>query len=145
MINAKSQEFNKILAPVVEQMGYEYVGCEFIMQGHHSLIRVYIDKTAGIGVDDCAEVSHQLSGILDVEDMIQTRYTLEVSSPGLDRPLFTMMHFCSAVGQQIKIRTSMPIEGQRKFSGLLKTVIDENIVMQVDDKEISIPYAVITK
>ncbi|OGT30815.1 MAG: ribosome maturation factor RimP [Gammaproteobacteria bacterium RIFCSPHIGHO2_12_FULL_35_23] len=144
-MDAKGQQLNKILAPVVEQMGYEYIGCDFIIQGHFSLVRVYIDKEGGVGIDDCAEVSHQISGILDVEDLIKTRYNLEVSSPGLDRPLFTVTQFCKAIGQQIKIRTNMPIDGQRKFTGILSTVIDENIVLVINNEEVTIPYITITK
>ena len=82
-----------IVEPVVTSLGYELVGVEFLMQGHSGLLRVYIDDEDGIQVNDCQRVSHQLSGVLDVEDVIKGKYQLEVSSPGLDRPLFTAEHF----------------------------------------------------
>ncbi len=144
-MDSKQQQLNKALAPVVEGMGFEYVGCEFIPQGKHSLLRVYIDKQGGIKLGECAEVSHQLSGVLDVEDLIKSRYSLEVSSPGLDRPLFTMAQFCKAIGKQVKLRLSMPLNERRQFGGELKSVLDENIVLICEGEEVVIPFALIAK
>lgn len=144
-MDSKQQTLNKVIAPVVEGLGFEYVGCEFIPQGKHSLLRVYIDKTGGVNLGECAEVSHQLSGVLDVEDVITARYNLEVSSPGLDRPLFTIPQFCKAIGQTVKLRLSIPLDEQRQFVGELKSVLDENIVLTCDTKEVTIPFALIAK
>jgi ribosome maturation factor RimP len=81
-------ELEHLLAPTINDMGYELWGCEYLPQGKHSLLRIYIDKTDGISIDDCQEVSHQISALLDVEDPIPGNYSLEVSSPGIPRPLF---------------------------------------------------------
>ena len=81
------------LASLVSNMGYEFVGCELNRHSGGSLLRIYIDKETGVNVDDCARVSRQVSATLDVEDPIQGRYTLEVSSPGIDRPLFDLSHY----------------------------------------------------
>merc|ERR1711916_184587 len=92
------EKLTEMLEPGVEALGFELVGIEFVRAGKHSILRVYIDHENGISVDNCADVSHQVSAILDVEDPIATEYALEVSSPGMDRPLFTIEHFAQVVG-----------------------------------------------
>ena len=84
----REERLRRLLEPAVEGFGYELLGVQLLAQGHHSKLRVYIDSEEGITVDDCARVSHQVSGVLEVEDPIPGQYTLEVSSPGMDRPLF---------------------------------------------------------
>ena len=88
----------EMLEPAVEAAGYELVGIEFIRAGKHSILRLFIDHENGIDVDACVEVSHQVSAVLDVEDPISTLYTLEVSSPGMDRPLFKAHHYAGRIG-----------------------------------------------
>ena len=114
-MSSKLEQLHALLAPVVEALGYQCWGVEFLSQGRHSLLRVYIDHSNGILVDDCEKVSRQLSGVLDVEDPISSDYTLEVSSPGLDRPLFTLEQYAANVGEQIKIKLRSPFEGRRNF------------------------------
>lgn len=87
-MSRRSDDLNALLGPVVEAMGYEFWGLEYL-QGRGAVLRIFIDKDDGISVDDCAAVSHQASGVLDVEDLISGEYNLEVSSPGMERPLFT--------------------------------------------------------
>ena len=84
-------------------------------------------------MDDCAIVSRQISGVLDVEDPISVEYTLEVSSPGMERPLFTLEQFAKYVGEQVKIKLRSPFEGRRNFQGLLRGVEEQDVVVQVDD------------
>lgn len=134
-----------IVEPVVSSLGYELVGVEFLMQGRSGLLRVYIDTEEGIRVEDCQRVSHQLSGVLDVEDVIKGQYQLEVSSPGLDRPLFTMEHFERFVGHRAKLKLVAPKEGQRKFRGTLRGVKDDQIILEVENEEISLPLSSIDK
>lgn len=110
-MSSKLEQLQALLAPVVEALGYECWGVEFISQGRHSVLRVYIDRPEGILIDDCEAVSRQVSGILDVEDPISGEYTLEVSSPGMDRPLFTLEQFAKHAGEQVKIRLRSPYEG----------------------------------
>ncbi len=137
MVQANKQ-LQAIIEPAVSALGYELVGIEHLSQGKHSVLRVYIDHEDGISVDDCAEVSHQVSAVLDVEDPITGLYTLEVSSPGLDRPLFTEAHYVRYVGQLAEIRSHSPIDGRRRFKGRLQAVQDGLVVIEVDGVEYSI-------
>jgi ribosome maturation factor RimP len=123
-----------LIEPTVENLGYELVGIEHVSQGRHSVLRIYIDHVDGINVDDCASVSHQVSGVLDVEDPIKGNYSLEVSSPGLDRPLFTLEQFARFAGEQVQIRLHAPIEGRRKLNGVIKGIDGGYVEVEVDDK-----------
>ena len=130
-----------LLEPGISSMGYELVGVEFQTGGPGGgLLRVYIDSENGISADDCQKVSYQVSGVLDVEDPIKGHYTLEVSSPGLDRLLFKPEDFERFAGQLVKLRVIYPIEGQRKFKGRLLGLRDTNVVIKQDDQEISLPF-----
>lgn len=127
-----------IIEPSVSALGYELVGIEYLPQGRYSLLRVYIDSEAGITVDDCEKVSRQLSGVLDVEDPIKGQYSLEISSPGLDRPLFTPEHFARFAGQQVQVRLQQPLNGQRKFKGLLRGMDGEEVLIEIDGGELRV-------
>mgnify|MGYP000710293777 FL=1 len=129
------QKLTEMLRPAVEEVGKELLGIEFISAGKHSVLRLFIDHEDGINVDDCAEVSRQVSAILDVEDPISTEYNLEVSSPGLDRPLFEKAHFEAVVGETIEVKLSMPLNGRRKFKGLLEAVEGDTLVVVVDGQD----------
>ena len=134
-------QLGDMLEPGITSMGYELVGVEFQTGGKSGgLLRVYIDSEAGISAEDCQKVSYQVSGVLDVEDPIPGHYTLEISSPGLDRMLFREQDFERFAGQLIKLRTTYPIEGQRKFKGRLLGLQGENVVFEQDDMEISLPF-----
>lgn len=124
----------EMLSPSVDALGFELLGIEFIRAGNHSTLRIYIDHENGISVDNCADVSHQVSAILDVEDPIATEYSLEVSSPGVDRPLFTIEHFALVVGETVNVRLNVPQDGRRNFKGLLKSVEDDMINIKVDNQ-----------
>ena len=141
----QSEKLDALIQPVVAGLGYQLWGVEFLSQGRQTLLRVFIDAESGIGVDDCAAVSRQLSGVLDVEDPISGEYTLEVSSPGMDRPLFTLEQFSQYVGHHVQVRLRTPFEGRRKFSGLLKGVEDDEVVVEVDQHEYLLPIDAIDK
>lgn len=130
-----SAKLHDIISSAVLALGYELVGCIEFRQGRNLVIRVYIDKESGITVDDCQIVSHQLSGIFAVSDPIPGDYTLEVSSPGLDRPLFTLEHYIRFTGHRVKMRLRAPVERQRNFSGVLKGVEADKIVLCSDDNK----------
>jgi len=134
-----------LIEPVVTGLGYELVGVEHLAQGRHSLLRVYVDSDAGITVDDCADVSRQLSAMLDVEDPLPGAYSLEVSSPGVDRPLFEAADFERFSGQQARIRLAAPLDGQRKFKGVLKGIQNNNVLLMEDGREVSVPLDRIAK
>ena len=131
----ESVELRELIEPAVTALGFELVGVEFI-HGKSGLLRVYIDHPEGISVDDCQAVSHQVSGVLDVEDPIRGQYTLEVSSPGLDRPLFRERDFERFAGREVDLRLLAPVDGRRRFKGLLGGLRDGQVVVQMDDEEL---------
>ncbi|HIM95276.1 MAG TPA: ribosome maturation factor RimP [Gammaproteobacteria bacterium] len=121
-----SDKIETLIDPVIVDMGYELVGIEYVASGKHSTLRVYIDSENGISVDDCETVSRQISAIFDVEDPITGQYNLEVSSPGIERPLFHIGHYQRFLGHNIKLRLVIPINGQRKFVGAIGSVSEAN-------------------
>ena len=138
----RRQAPDKLQGPIeaaVRALGYELVGVEYLPQGRRSLLRIYIDSPDGVTVDDCERVSHQVSGVLDVEDPIHGHYVLEVSSPGLDRLLFTAEHYRRFAGNRIKLRVSPPVDGRRNFSGILKGLHDDKVVLVHEEGEWEIP------
>jgi len=144
-VSAKLSVLQELIEPSVVALGYQLWGVEMISQGRHSMLRIYIDAEAGIGVEDCASVSRQVSGILDVEDPISGEYTLEVSSPGMDRPLFTLEQYQAFVGHVVQLKLRMPFDGRRRFKGVLSGIEDEDIVLVVDQEEYLLPIDHIEK
>ncbi len=130
----------QLLKQVVESLGYELFGIEHLSRRHSSLVRVYIDSEAGITLNDCERVSHQISGVLDAEDPVRGHYILEVSSPGLDRPLFTPEHFERFAGSIIKIELVEAIAGRKKLTGKLVGTKADTVILIDNDKEYCIPY-----
>ncbi|AJQ97278.1 ribosome maturation factor RimP [Gynuella sunshinyii] len=144
-MSVKQQVLEQLTRPVVEGLGFIFWGLEYIPQGNRSLLRIYIDHEEGIDVEDCATVSRQISSVLDVEDPIQSNYTLEVSSPGMDRVLFTLEQFAVYKGHEIEIRLSRPFEGRKKFKGLLNGVEDSDVLLVIGDEEYVLPFEQIEK
>lgn len=145
MVNPKAGEVQRLIEPVVTAMGYELVGVEYLSRGRQPLVRLFIDTDEGITLDDCEKVSRQVSGVLDVEDPIRGEYTLEVSSPGLDRPLFTGAHFERFTGYRARIRLGIPQAGRRNFSGVIAGVRDGMVIMVDGDVEHALPLSGIDK
>lgn len=141
----KEQQLHDLIAPAVTALGYEMWGLEYLTHGGQTVLRVFIDSENGINVDDCAAVSRQVSAVLDVEDPISGEYNLEVSSPGMDRPLFTLDQFQRYSGEQVKIRLRTPFEGRRNFAGRLVGVEGDEVVVAVDDHEYLLPIELIDK
>jgi len=135
----------KLLDPVVQAMGYEMLGIEHIPNGQGSTLRIYIDNEQGIKLEDCSRVSQQIAGVLDVGDPIQGTYDLEVSSPGLDRPLFTVEHFRRFIGVEVKLNLREKIAGRRKLVGEISTVSDERVDVIDTGINYQIPVDVIDK
>jgi ribosome maturation factor RimP len=145
LLAAKEQQIQALLQPTVEALGFAIWGLEYLSQGRNTLLRLYIDGENGVTVDDCARVSRQVSSILDVEDPIRGEYTLEVSSPGMDRLLFQWEQYPEYVGEWIEVRLRVPFDGRRKFKGTLKGIEGEDIVIQVDDEEYLLPHSSIDR
>lgn len=137
---------NELIEPAVNALGYELVGVEYNTGGKGGgLLRIYIDREQGITANDCQAVSHQVSGVLDVEDPISGHYTLEVSSPGLDRLLFKPADFERFTGQVVKLTLTYPVEGRRKYKGRIIGLQESNILIEFDGDELSVPFDQIDK
>ncbi len=131
-----SEKLVAIIEPAIAALGFELVGVEYMPQGRHSLLRIYIDHEDGITVDDCGDVSHQVSAVLDVEDPIRGEYTLEVSSPGMERPLFKLEHYVRFADNLAEIRLHAPLNGRRKFKGRIQGVEGDEVIVDVDGDEL---------
>ncbi|AAU28825.1 TPA: ribosome maturation factor RimP [Legionella pneumophila] len=134
-----------LLEPIIKNMGYELWGCEYLSQGKHSLLRIYIDKPDGIGIDDCQEVSKQVSAMLDVEDPIPGHYSLEISSPGIPRPLFSIWQYQRYLGYEIHVKTFKPVNGKRKLSGIIVSASEDTIVLDINNEHQEILLSNIVK
>lgn len=121
------QKTEQLLTPIVEEYGFELVDVEYVKEGSTWYLRSYIDKPGGISIDDCEKVSRRLSDLLDQEDFIEDAYIMEVSSPGLGRPLKKEKDFRRSLGEEVGIRTYRMIDKQKEFTGILKDY-DENTV-----------------
>lgn len=139
------KKLSDMFESVIESMDYELVCVELTGSGNGTILRVYIDSDKGITVDDCTAVSYQLSGLLEVEDPIQSQYTLEISSPGLDRPLVKPEHFMQFVGDLVKVRSTEAVLGRRNFKGILESFDGEHLSVVVDNEVYEIPLDIVEK
>jgi ribosome maturation factor RimP len=127
--------------PLLGQLGYELVDLEYAPARTRALLRVFIDRPEGVGLDDCERVSREISALFDVEDPVPTAYTLEVSSPGLDRVLRTPAHFQRFVGERVHLELRNPRDGRRRYTGRLEALNAEGIELNVDGAMVSVPFA----
>lgn len=134
----KANEISALLAPTVASLGLELLGTEYLPSPGGAVLRLYIDvpeteaADRNVGIEDCETVSREVSAQLDVEDPITSNYTLEVSSPGLDRPLFTAAHFARFAGQSAKVGLKLPQDGRRRLQGRIERVEGDTVVFNVD-------------
>ena len=126
----------ELLLPIVEEYRFELVDVEYVKEGSNWYLRAYIDKPGGITVDDCEVVSRRLSDLLDEKDFIEEAYILEVSSPGLGRPLKKDKDFARSIGEEVEIRTYKAIDHEKEFTGVLKSFDKDTIVIELEDNEI---------
>ncbi len=131
----------KAVAPAIEALGLELWGVEYLRHGRRATLRIFIDCLSGVTIDDCERVSRQVSAILDVEDPIAEEYTLEVSSPGIDRPLFTLPQFERFVGEEANVRLRIPLDGRRRFRGVIARVMADRIALRVEGGSIEMLHA----
>ena len=131
-------ELVNLLEPTIEQLGYELSDLELKLGGRDVVVRVFIDKPDGVDLSDCEMVSRQLSAVLDVEDALPGHYTLEVSSPGLDRKLTKPAHFQRFTGETVRVKLRFPLDGRRNFRGALRAADDEKIEVEIDGESHSL-------
>jgi len=137
-----SDELNRLIRPAVEALGFEFVGLEYLSNPKNRLVRIYIDREPeGISVEDCAEVSHEVSAVLDVEDPVAGNYSLEVSSPGVERPLFEPEHYRRFVGERAVVHLYAPRDNRRKLTGTIVEADDGRVVIEVDGDPFEVAYA----
>ena len=142
----KQHEIEALLSPAVTALGLELLGSEYSAGNTSALLRIYIDAPGRpVNLDDCEAVSREVSALLDVNDPIEGHYTLEVSSPGIERPLFKPEHFARFVGEAAKVTVDLPIDGRRRFQGAILRVEGDEIVLDQDGVEMRIPHPNIIK
>lgn len=139
------EKVTQLIEPTVQALDLELWGVEHASQGKYSVLRIFIEREAGVTIDDCERVSRQVSAIFDVEEPIAGEYTLEVSSPGIDRLLFTPQQFQRYRGEEVSVRMRTPVDGRRKFKGTLTDVVDDIIHIQVDGSDFELPHGDIEK
>jgi ribosome maturation factor RimP len=135
----------ELFEPVVNGMGFDLIEIEHFPNPKHGVLRLYIDKPGGVVIEDCSDVSQQISALIDVEEPISGQFNLEVSSPGLDRPLRRVKDFQRFVGSQVKLKTIMPLDGQRNFKGRMLSADENSVVIETDTEELSVPMNAIEK
>lgn len=134
------------VAALVTTMGYEFVGYEFGQENRRAIFRLFIDRPGGVSHQDCSAVSYQVSAMFDVDDPIEGQYLLEVSSPGLNRPLFALAQYEKQLGRRIKVRLFAPLIARKNFTGVLQRVEKEQICLLLDEgNEVMLPFSDIEK
>jgi ribosome maturation factor RimP len=141
----KQQNLMQLVAPAIAALGYECLGLEYSPRRGSSLLRIYIDRPEGISVEDCETVSREVEALLDVNDPIAGQYTLEVSSPGLDRPLFKPEQFARFLGETVVVTLVAPLAGRRKLQGPIRAVAGRDITLEVDGERLVIDHGDVQK
>jgi len=144
-VDVDVKEVTRFIEPVLAEMGFELVDIECLSAYGKMVLRIYVDKEGGITLDECALMSREVGVLIDIKDFIQHEYILEVSSPGLNRPLKKERDFLSAIGKMVKIRMAIPIKGRRRFTGNLRKVENGNLYLEIDKHLFVLPRKDIEK
>lgn len=139
------EQVEAIIAPVITEQGLELVDVEYVKEGAHWYLRIYIDKEGGVDIDDCTNVSHLVSEVLDKHDPIAQAYMLEVSSPGLERPLKKDEDFERFTGKLVRVLTKEVYQGYKEFTGYLVGLIEDDIVLEYEKEKMAIPRSIVDK
>ncbi|MCX7090729.1 MAG: ribosome maturation factor RimP [Legionellales bacterium] len=126
-------DIEQFVRPCVEGLGYELWGFQYLTQGRHGLLRIFIDHAQGVGIEDCEKVSRQISAVMDVEDPISGQYRLEISSPGIPRPLFYPEQYQRYMGETVEVKLSKPIDQKRKFTGKIVAADTQSLVLDLEE------------
>ena len=144
-MNSSEVLITELIGTTVQALGLELWGVELLQQGRYSLLRVYIEREEGVTIEDCEKVSRQVSALLDVEDPIAGEYTLEVSSPGVDRPLFSVDQYAKYVGSEVNLKLRRAVDGRRKFKGQIIKVSGDIVGLLVEGTEYDLEHSEIEK
>ncbi|HKJ14379.1 MAG: ribosome maturation factor RimP [Desulfobulbaceae bacterium] len=145
MADTVAKRVGAVALPVLEEMGLELVEVQYRREQSGWVLRLIIDKQEGISLEDCAAVSREISQLLDIEDFVDQAYNLEVSSPGLNRPLKSMADFERFTGRMAKIKTIEPIAGEHVFIGRIKKTEGETIILEIGRKEVTMPFSQVAR
>ncbi len=148
-----AEKLKEKLLPLIEEEGLELVNLEFSPGGPKSLLRIYVDRPAGVTIDNCAKLSRKIADFLDIEDLIPHRYNLEVSSPGLDRPLIKKEDFIRKIGEKIKVFLKEPVEGKLELVGEINKFHEETLYLSTkpegvepgENEEKAVPFNKVLK
>ena len=140
-MSGKALELKELLEPTINSLGLELLGIEFLPSLGNAMLRIYIDAPERlVAIEDCEAVSREVSASLDVNDPIASQYTLEVSSPGIDRPIFSLAQFAKLIGEQVKVSLSLPQDGRRRLQGIVTAITDDSVCLQCDGKEFVVAF-----
>lgn len=139
------EQLDQLIRSVVTGLGFQVWGYEYRPQSESALLRIFIENEGGVSIDNCTQVSRQIGAALDVDDLIPVAYILEVSSPGIDRVLFSPEQYNAYTGETVKIRTRTPVESRRNFRGTLESVSDTHVTISVDNEQFEIPFDVVDR
>ncbi len=139
------QQVESLIEPILEEMGYELVGVEYVSSFGRWILRLFVDKEGGVTIGDCARISEELGDLIDVKEFIRHKYSLEVSSPGLDRPLKKEKDLVRALGKRVQVRLAVPLEGRRNFTGRLLRCGEGILHLEVDGREVALSWPDVTK
>jgi ribosome maturation factor RimP len=140
-----TKQVSDLIEPILDELGFVLVDTEYQTDRGRWVLRLYIDKEGGVTIDDCAKVSNELGDLIDIKDIIENEYVLEVSSPGLNRPLKKEADFIRVTGKKVKVRTKAPLKGQRNFMGVLKDFKEHELYIQSEGQLITVAWADIEK
>jgi ribosome maturation factor RimP len=140
-----TERVTAIIEPVIQELGFELVDVDFLTDRGRRVLRIYVDTRDGITLDECAEVSREVGSLIDLEDLIPEQYVLEVSSPGLNRPLRKEKDFIAAMGRKVKVKMIKPLEGRRNFTGMLENFDNGIITLQMENNKVVLPVAEIER
>ncbi len=139
-MNVALEKIDAMVAPVIASMNLIYWGAVLVSEDGQTILRVYVDKEGGVSIDDCAAVSRSLSALLDVEEPLSCRYSLEVSSPGIDRPLLRHDHYKANIMHNVLVRLHETVDKRRSLAGILTAVSDDGIVLLCDGNEYTVKF-----
>ena len=145
MADTVAKRVGAVALPVLEEMGLELVEVQYRREQSGWVLRLIIDKQDGISLEDCAAVSREISQLLDIEDFVDQAYNLEVSSPGLNRPLKSMADFERFTGRKAKIKTIEPLAGKHVFIGRIRKTEGETIILEIGRKEVTMPFSQVAR
>ncbi len=144
-VDLVTRDVNRLIEPVLEEMGFELVDTEYLSEQGKWVLRIYADGEGGITVGDCARISKEISALIEAKDVLQHEYILEVSSPGLNRPLKKERDFQGAVGKKIKVKMHNPVKDQKNFTGYLKAYKNGLLYIEMTDKLVHLPWQDVKK